>query len=129
VPSNVDLLPSDTTGVSHLEAAEASLNLLRGQLQDATRRSAVLKEELAAAEPMMVSEFDAGGPAGNAQLAEAEQHLRELQLKYTEQHPDVIAAKQRLEALKAAGTAVSSPGKGRGGWRATARCPTRSTSS
>ena len=42
----------------------------------------------------------AGGPAANPRLLDAERRLDELRLKYTDNAPEVIAAKQMLELIK-----------------------------
>ncbi len=94
----LDLLPSDARGgISRLEASRARLAELRGELADAQLRRDVLKrqlEELPAATTL-------GG--GNPRLAAAEQELRELRLRYTDQHPAVIAQRNIIAALRGAG--------------------------
>jgi len=57
---------------------------------------------------------DGAGPP--AQLIVAEEKLAELRTKYTEQHPDVVAARKLLEALKSAPRSSSNaPGGGPAG--------------
>lgn len=103
----VDLLPSDANGgASRLEQARARLQSLRGELQDATMRRTVLRQQLEAT-PATVALAELGawsgaGGGGDMRLVEAERQLRELRLRYTEQHPDVAAARTALAELRAA---------------------------
>lgn len=96
----IDLLPPDGGGISKLEAQTQQVRLLQGQLQDALLRRESLNKELAATPPMLVTESD-GGPAGSSsRLREAEARLAELRLKFTEQNPDVIAARNLVASLR-----------------------------
>lgn len=98
----IDLLPSESLGgVSRLEAARQGLRAIRGELTDAQQRRDLLKRQIDAA-PATVTE--GGGPAGvESRVAGAEQALRELRLRYTDQHPDVVAARSAIAELRAMG--------------------------
>ena len=104
----MDLLPQDANGgLSHLEEARNQLAGLQERLKEAQQHRDLIKQQLdstpetlepgeaadAAGMPVM-----AGG--GNTLVADAQRHLAELRLKYTDNHPDVIAAKHMLEQLK-----------------------------
>ncbi len=117
----MDLLPGDA-GVSGLDAARTNVKTLTGQLEDAQARRISLAKELAGTPPLLVTDNESG-PAATAasRLEQAEQQLRELQLRLTDAHPDVIAQKQLIAALKAgklgrdpaesaAGTKAPAPG-------------------
>lgn len=119
----LDLLPSDASGVSRLEAARNTLSQLDQRMKDATLRHDMLKQQLESTQE--VFETDAPAPSGrggaNPAVAEAERRLRELRLKFTEQHPDVVAARNLLESLKAnpppaepSGRAAAPAARGRG---------------
>lgn len=99
-----DLLPSDG-GLSRLETARGRLQQLAGDLQDANTRREVLRQQLAAT-PATLSPAEVaaglGGGGGDPRIAEAERQLRELRLRFTEQHPDVIAARNAIAELRAA---------------------------
>jgi polysaccharide chain length determinant protein (PEP-CTERM system associated) len=98
----VDLLPSDASGgLSRLDVARSQVRTLQGQLQDAIGARDALKQELVATQPMLVTE--AAGPGGSNPLAEAERRLQELRLRYTEQNPDVINARNLVAALRQSG--------------------------
>ena len=100
----LDLLPNDG-GVTRLQQARIRLAQLRGELEDATGRRAVLQQQLAATPATLAPEATGGGgggPAGDPRLAEAERQLRELRLQFTEQHPAVVAARNAV-ATAAAG--------------------------
>ena len=104
----IDLLPSDTSGVSRLEGARNALAALDERLKDAQLRSEMLVKQLATTPETFGGEDIVGG-GGHPQLAEAERHLAELRLRYTDQHPEVIAARQFIASLRAGGTDGAGP--------------------
>lgn len=106
----IDILPAEgANGTGGLEAAKTAVRQLQGQLLDATAKHDALTKELSTTPPLLVTETDAapGGGGGRVGLAEAERTLAELQLRYTNKHPDVVAARQRVEALRSG--AISEP--------------------
>lgn len=103
----IDLLPSEALGgSSRLEAARARLAQVQGELQDARMRRNLTQQQIDAIPARLPQEARGGG---GGRLAEAERDLRELRLRYTEQHPDVAAARSAVAALRSQG------GGGRGG--------------
>ena len=95
----VDILPSDALGgSSRLESARARLLEVQGELTDARMRRNILRQQIDAAPANLVVE--GGGGGGNPRLAEAERNLRELRLRLTDQHPDVLAARSALAQLR-----------------------------
>jgi polysaccharide chain length determinant protein (PEP-CTERM system associated) len=107
----VDVLPADLNPdrpyTSAVETARAALRQTEGDLQDEISKRDTLREELAHTSPMLV--VDQGGPVnangqptspGKSKLQEAEEQLRMMLLKDTEQHPDVIAQKRLIQELK-----------------------------
>ncbi|MEJ0015021.1 MAG: XrtA system polysaccharide chain length determinant [Acetobacteraceae bacterium] len=124
----VDVLPADLNPngpyTSATEAARASLRDIDGRLQDAVIRQDMLRQELANTSPMLAVETGMpGGPVnaqgqpispGRARLQEAEEQLRLLLLKDTEQHPDVLAQKRLIESLKALPPDSPAPGAAAG---------------
>jgi polysaccharide chain length determinant protein (PEP-CTERM system associated) len=113
-----DLLPSETGGgATGLDNARSRLRTLQGNLQDAEARRDRLKQELEAIPPTLRA-GETGAPGVNPAIAEAERTLRELRLQYTDQHPGVAAARNRLAELRATGG-----GGGGGGGGATVPNP------
>ena len=114
----VDLLPTDTGGTK-LETAAASLNSLLGQLKDAEARKIALAKELASTPAMVVTENDtaaaAAAAAGPNRLQTAERHLGELRLRLTENHPDVIAARNLVAGIKSGAAGPNDAVRGGGG--------------
>lgn len=99
----VDILPSVALGGStRLETARSRVVELRGKVQDAKARRDLLATQLQAT-PQTLAEAQAAQGGGNPQLAQAERTLRELLLRYTDQHPDVIAQRKIIAGLRAGG--------------------------
>ena len=115
----LDLLPSETRGgSSRLDAAHTQLADLRGELEDAQLRRTVLQQQLAAlptAPPP--SPGGGGGGGGDGRVAAAERELSDLRLRYTDQHPAVIAQRNMIAGLRAQG------GGGGGGVRSGGAAP------
>jgi len=97
----LDLLP-DAGGVTGLEQARTRLRQLRGELEDAQQRRELVRKQLEST-PAQLSADALVGPGGETRLAEAERALRELRLRYTEQHPDVVAARKLIAELRSGG--------------------------
>jgi polysaccharide chain length determinant protein (PEP-CTERM system associated) len=114
-----DLLPMGDSGATRLDGAQGTVRQLQGQLTDRLAERDRLSRELTATSPLIVTDTEAvlppGSPAAAAALAArdprveaAQAELDDLLLRYTDNHPDVIAARKRLEALKVtAATAAS----------------------
>jgi polysaccharide chain length determinant protein (PEP-CTERM system associated) len=101
----LDVLPADLNPdrpyTSATEAARNNVRDIDGRLQDAVIKRDTLRKELANAPAMLVAEDNTRLEGQiRTKLQEAEEQLRMLQLKDTEQHPDVIAQKKMIEALK-----------------------------
>ncbi|WP_428531250.1 XrtA system polysaccharide chain length determinant [Rhodopila sp.] len=99
----IEVLPADNSpNVPALEGARNQVEALDGRLQDALAARAALKKEVDSTPPMLVTEAGGlgGGPAGRSTLQEAEDQLRVLLLKDTDQHPDVIAQRKLIESLR-----------------------------
>ena len=110
----IDVLPSDALGgISRLEAARARLQQVQGELTDARIRRDVIQSQINAVPAQIAAETTAGGGGGDGRLAEAERAVRELRLRYTDEHPDVISARSIVAELRASdggsARAASSP--------------------
>lgn len=100
----IDLLPSEALGgASKLEAARTRLNQVQGELQDAQMRRRLTQAQLEQATPVLAAPEARGGVVTDPAVAEAQRNLRELQLRYTDQHPDVQAARRALAAARSSG--------------------------
>lgn len=106
----IDILPNEGGGgYSALEVARRNVELLTGKQQDAKVSRDALKQEVDNTPTMLVVESDtlqtiheaAARQMGNPKLQEAEAQLKMLLLKDTDSHPDVIAQRKLIAALKA----------------------------
>ena len=110
----LDLLPVGDSGQTRVEQAQTSIRALQGQLSDLLSRREMLGRELASTSPLIATETMAAAAAAAGTSpegvvrdprVEAAQHdLDELRLRYTENHPDVVAARNRLAGIKASST-------------------------
>lgn len=106
---NLGLLPNEQGDYfSHLQAAHSALRKLRGDLYVAQRQRDALAEELKSGQQFTAASQSAPASATGAaaldtgqQIAQLQQRLDQLLLKYTDRYPDVIALKQTLKELKA----------------------------
>jgi polysaccharide chain length determinant protein (PEP-CTERM system associated) len=105
----MEIMPNDMNpNVGALEGARARVTALSGTLQDAIIQRDSLRQEVDNTPPMLVAEagiFQAGGAAAPGdpranRLRDAEETLRTLLFKDTEQHPDVISQRKLIEYLK-----------------------------
>ncbi len=100
----VDLLPQGDSGVSRMESAQNLVRGLQGQLQDAMAKREMLTKELATTPQLLVSETEGsgggGGGGGGGRLREAERQLSELRLRFTDNHPDVIAQRNLVAGMR-----------------------------
>ncbi len=119
-----DMLPADVGGGSatNLDGARTTARTLAGQLQDVTIRRDALKQELANTPPLVVVEkggsypgVGGGRSSTPSKLEQANQDLAELRLKYTEEHPDVIALRKRIAEMKSGKLSAGGGGGGGGG--------------
>ena len=107
----IDLLPSENFGgASKLDQARGQLATLRGKLEDEKRKRGLLQEQLDAP-PATIA---AAGGGGDPRLIAAERQLRDLLLRFTDQHPEVTATRAMIAELRAQG-ARSGGSAGRGG--------------
>lgn len=106
----LDILPGAGSNVPRLEAARASVRDIGEQYQDAVAKRDALKTELASVPQYLAVDSGAAiviqngrAPmtATEVRLDDAKKNLDTLRLRFTEQHPDVIAARDQVAALEA----------------------------
>ncbi len=112
-----DLLPGATNTASRLQTARTALAASETELSDTRTRLEALKQQLQSIPKVL--NVDSGSPLilgspslGQQRLAEAERNLDNLRLRFTEAHPDVIAAHKLLDSLRAAGTGAAASSSG-----------------
>lgn len=116
----IDLLPGDN-GISRLDAQRTALRQLQGELADVAAKRSLIQKQLAktpATVPIGSVAAARGAPPIDPAVQAAEQRLAELRMRFTDKAPEVIAAKQQLEALQATSPtrmAVAAAGQGAAG--------------
>ena len=100
---NMGVLQGRNTPMQSFEDSRQRVEDLRAQLREAQVRRTTLKRELDNIPQFLPAEttgFGSGPPTNTAvQIMEAEEALDILKARYTDKHPDVIAAKRRLDSL------------------------------
>ncbi|MCC7489906.1 MAG: hypothetical protein IT485_09730 [Gammaproteobacteria bacterium] len=104
---NVGLLPGEGSDYyGRMQGEVSKLQAIEGRLRVARNRKAELQRQLEGEEPVFgLVPADEKSNLLNApqdrQIAQFEQQLAELRLKYTETHPDIVRIKQMLAELRA----------------------------
>jgi polysaccharide chain length determinant protein (PEP-CTERM system associated) len=111
--TNVGLVPgqSQSDFFSRLQTEIAESKKAETALQLASRRRAELQRQLRSEQPFTSSAASVGtqprGPNGSgavdtaSRIAETQARLDELLMRFTDKHPEVIAAREQLDSLKA----------------------------
>jgi polysaccharide chain length determinant protein (PEP-CTERM system associated) len=105
---NFGLMPTEQGGYfAQLQKETEAVSDVKTKLAEAQSRRAALVKQLhgdaavsAAAAPLPGGSVAGSGGDTLSQIAQAQAHLDELLLKFTDKYPDVVAAKQTLEELK-----------------------------
>ncbi len=112
----INLLPGDN-GISRLDAERSNLRHLESELADMIARRNVLQQQLAktpATLPAGSVAASGGGVPVDPAVEAAVRRLAELQMRFTDKSPEVIAAKQQLAALRATSPLRMAPATGVG---------------
>ncbi len=108
---NLGLLPGVGSVSQRMEASRAELSQIESQLVQARSALAALNGQLAGT-PSTLNASMGGGGAPSA-LGQAQGELASMRARgFTDSHPDVIAAKNQIAALRASGGGGSSGGGG-----------------
>jgi polysaccharide chain length determinant protein (PEP-CTERM system associated) len=101
---NVGLMPGQGQDyAAQLSAAADNLNQAKLELREAEQSRDALQRQVSGDEPSLMAEEtvgDASNPEIDARIQELQRNLDALRLKYTEQHPDVIATKRLIAKLE-----------------------------
>lgn len=100
---NMEFLPGQSGLQEALQQGRQRLEELRAQLSNARDKKTLLEEELASTPQMVGAQVGTGmGPPSNLQIQimELRGQLDALRARYTEQHPDVVTLRRRLERMQ-----------------------------
>ncbi|MHB1571805.1 MAG: hypothetical protein ACYC0H_21735, partial [Solirubrobacteraceae bacterium] len=106
---NLGLLPDEQGDYfTRLQAADSALRKLKGDLYVAERQRDALAQELRSGQQFTSSSSSSTGSIAGAaaldttqQIAQTQQRLDQMLLKYTDKYPDVIALERTLKELQA----------------------------
>ena len=120
----LDYLPGTGTNVSRLDGLRQTVRQLQGDYDDAVSKRDALKSELAhvpqfvtvESAPIVVATGQRVPSGTEARLEEARKNLDALRLRYTDEHPDVLALRRQIAELEAQ-VAAERKGYGEGGSR------------
>lgn len=101
----LDILPLESNGgISYLERARQTVTSLEARINDAMAKRQALQKELKVTPRVLTAGTAAGSPATGlspaTRLAAAKQKLLELQTRYTDKNPDVVAAQRLVASLE-----------------------------
>ena len=98
---NMEFLPGQSGLAEKLGDARSRKAALEAQLEDTEKRVSLLEKELADTPRMLGATISGEGPPSNidAQIIAIQAKLAELTARYTDQHPDVVVLRRRLDAL------------------------------
>jgi polysaccharide chain length determinant protein (PEP-CTERM system associated) len=102
---NIDILPdSEQNYYQQLQTARHKLDQARLELKEAQNKRSELKRQLSGEEPVfgIVNSDDAVAASNplKGRIQSLQTRLDELLLKYTDQHPEVIAIREKIALLK-----------------------------
>jgi polysaccharide chain length determinant protein (PEP-CTERM system associated) len=104
---NVGLMPGQGSDYyDSLQTEQAKLQQIEGKLRIARNRRAELQRQIEGEEPVFGlvpadEKADLATSPQDRQIAQFEQQLAELRLRYTETHPDIVQIKRTLADLRA----------------------------
>ena len=110
---NLGLLPGVGSVSQRMEASRAELSQIESQLIQARSSLAALNGQLAGTPSTLNSPSMGGGGGAPSVLGQAQGELASMRARgFTDSHPDVIAMKNQVAALRASGGGGSSGGGG-----------------
>jgi polysaccharide chain length determinant protein (PEP-CTERM system associated) len=110
---NLGLLPGVGSVSQRMEASRAELSQIESQLIQARSSLAALNGQLAGTPSTLNSPSMGGGGGAPSALGQAQGELASMRARgFTDSHPDVIAMKNQVAALRASGGGGSSGGGG-----------------
>lgn len=112
----VGLMPGQGGGYfERLAQARQAVEDARLELRESENRRNELKRQLAGEEPVMLDDEAGSNPQIDARINNLKEQLDNLLLKFTEQHPDIVATKRviaQLEEQKKTEAKLMKPGTG-----------------
>jgi uncharacterized protein involved in exopolysaccharide biosynthesis len=104
---NIDILPAAGSFASQASAAAQRRDQLQSDLADARVRRENLQSQLAETPPtVQLSSAQAAAAGGrySGRIGELQQQIDQLRLRYTDEHPDIVALRRQIQLLRSQGT-------------------------
>ncbi len=98
---NVGVMPGEGGDYfARLQATMDAYEVTQSNLRLARRKQEALRQQLSGEQPTLDSSIGQPQSVLDQRIAESQSRLEELQLRFTDLHPDVVAVKQSLEQLQ-----------------------------
>lgn len=103
---HLDVLPSTGNFAAQAQAVSQRRDQIASDLADAQARRENLRRQLAETpQTVQLGTGDgAGGTRYGGQIAELQNQMRQLRLRYTDDHPDIIAIRRQIQLLQSQNT-------------------------
>ncbi|MBL8838111.1 MAG: chain-length determining protein [Alphaproteobacteria bacterium] len=102
---HMDVLPSSGNFAGQAQAVSQRRTQIASDLADAQTRRDNLRRQIAdTPQTIPLGTAEGGGSRFGGQIAELQNQMRQLRLRYTDDHPDIIALRRQIQLLQSQNT-------------------------
>lgn len=102
---HMDVLPSGGSFAAQAQAVSQRRDQIGSDLADAQARRDNLRRQIAdTPQTVPLGAADGGGTRFGGQIAELQSQMRQLRLRYTDDHPDIVALRRQIQLLQSQNT-------------------------
>ena len=98
--NNADFMPGNQDYVQRLQGLQADISRLNDNLSSVEQRRSLLRQQLGGSGQSVSPEQSQQVQSIDAQINQRQNQLSQLLTRYTDQHPDVLTAKQDIKRLQ-----------------------------